>query len=155
MPKKIVLLSCVATKLPKPAPAGKLYNSPLFKGSLEYANSLNPDDIVILSAKHYVLPLDQVIAPYDKTLLNMPSDEVKEWAEEVLRRLRKKYNLEEDEFIILAGAKYRKYIVPEIKNWSSPVEGKRIGQQLQFYAKKLGKVIKEAYFSLVNFIFGR
>lgn len=155
MPKKIVLLSCVATKLPKPAPAGKLYNSPLFKGSLEYANSLNPDDIVILSAKHYVLPLDQVIAPYDKTLLNMPSEEVKEWAEEVLRRLRKKYNLEEDEFIILAGAKYRKYIVPEIKNWSSPVEGKRIGQQLQFYAQKLGKVIKEAYFSLVNFIFGR
>ena len=57
MPKKIVLLSCVATKLPKPAPAGKLYNSPLFKGSLEYANSLDPDDIVILSAKHYVLPL--------------------------------------------------------------------------------------------------
>lgn len=155
MPKKIVLLSCVATKLPKPAPAGKLYNSPLFKGSLEYANSLDPDDIVILSAKHYVLPLDQVIAPYDKTLLNMPSEEVKEWAEEVLRRLRKKYNLEEDEFIILAGAKYRKYIVPEIKNWSSPVEGKRIGQQLQFYAQKLGKVIKEAYFSLVNFIFGR
>ena len=81
MPKKIVLLSCVATKLPKPAPAGKLYNSPLFKGSLEYANSLDPDDIVILSAKHYVLPLDLVIAPYDKTLLNMPSDEVKEWAE--------------------------------------------------------------------------
>ena len=144
MPKKIVLLSCVATKLPKPAPAGKLYNSPLFKGSLEYANSLNPDNIVILSAKHYVLPLDQVIAPYDKTLLNMPSDEVKEWAEEVLRRLRKRYNLEQDEFIILAGAKYRKYITPELKNWSSPVEGKRIGQQLQFYAQKLKKAIKEA-----------
>jgi hypothetical protein len=155
MPKKIVLLSCVATKLPKPAPAGKLYNSPLFKGSLEYANSLDPDDIIILSAKHYVLPLEQVIAPYDKTLLNMPSDEVKEWAEEVLRRLRKSYDLENDEFIILAGAKYRKYIVPEIKNWSSPVEGKRIGQQLQFYAQKMGKAIKEGFIKLVNLIFGR
>ena len=155
MPKKIVLLSCVATKLSKPAPAGELYSSPLFKGSLKYANSLDPDDIVILSAKHYVLPLEQVIAPYDKTLLNMPSDEVKEWAEEVLRRLRKRYDLENDEFIILAGAKYRKHIVPEIKNWSSPVEGKRIGQQLQFYAQKLGKVIKEGFIRLVNLIRGK
>jgi hypothetical protein len=101
------------------------------------------------------LPLEQVIAPYDKTLLNMPSDEVKEWAEEVLRRLRKRYDLENDEFIILAGAKYRKYIVPEIKNWSSPVEGKRIGQQLQFYAQKMGKAIKEGFIKLVNLIFGR
>ena len=155
MPKKIVLLSCVATKLSKPAPAGELYSSPLFKGSLKYANSLDPDDIVILSAKHYVLPLEQVIAPYDKTLLNMPSDEVKEWAEEVLRRLRKRYDLENDEFIILAGAKYRKHIVPEIKNWSSPVEGKRIGQQLQFYAQKIGKVIKEGFIKLVNLIRGK
>jgi hypothetical protein len=155
MPKKIVLLSCVATKLSKPAPAGELYSSPLFKGSLKYANSLDPDDIVILSAKHYVLPLEQVIAPYDKTLLNMPSDEIKEWAEEVLRRLRKRYDLENDEFIILAGAKYRKYIVPEIKNWSSPVEGKRIGQQLQFYAQKLGKAIKEGFIKLVNLIRGK
>jgi hypothetical protein len=155
MPKKIVLLSCVATKLSKPSPAGELYSSPLFKGSLKYANSLDPDDIVILSAKHYVLPLEQVIAPYDKTLLNMPSDEIKEWAEEVLRRLRKRYDLENDEFIILAGAKYRKYIVPEIKNWSSPVEGKRIGQQLQFYAQKLGKAIKEGFIKLVNLIRGK
>ena len=155
MPKKIVLLACVATKLPKPAPAGKLYNSPLFKGSLGYANSLNPDDIVILSAKHYVLPLDKVIAPYDKTLLDMPSEEVREWAVQVLKILADRYDLDNDEFVILAGDKYRKYITPELAHWSTPLKGKRIGQQLHFYAQKLGKVIKEGFIRLVNLIRGK
>ena len=155
MPKKIVLLACVATKLPKPAPAKLLYNSPLFKGSLSYAESLNPDDIVILSAKHYVVPLEQVIAPYDKTLLNMPSDEVREWAVQVLKILADRYDLDNDEFVILAGEKYRKFIVPQIANWSTPLKGKRIGQQLQFYAQKLGKAIKEGFIKLVNLIRGK
>lgn len=152
MGKRIVLLSCVATKLNKSAPAAKLYNSPLFKGSLRYAMSLKPDDIVILSAKHYVLPLNKVIAPYDKTLLDMPADEVKEWAAKTLQILKSKYDLENDEFIILAGAKYRKYITPEMKHWTSPVEGLRIGQQLQFYAKKFKKLVQEGIRKLLKLI---
>jgi hypothetical protein len=152
MPKKIVLLACVATKLPKPAPAKLLYNSPLFKGSLAYAESLDPDDIVILSAKHYVVPLDKVIAPYDKTLLNMPSEEVREWAVQVLKILADRYDLDNDKFVILAGEKYRKYITPQIAHWSTPLKGKRIGQQLQFYAKRMGKVIKEGFIKLINLI---
>jgi hypothetical protein len=152
MGKRIVLLSCVATKLKKPAPAAKLYDSPLFKGSLRYALSLKPDDIIILSAKHYVLPLNKIIAPYDKTLLDMPVDEVKEWAEKVLEILRLKYDLENDKFIILAGVKYRKYIIPEIKHWISPVEGLRIGQQLQFYAKKFKKLAQEGIRKLLKLI---
>ena len=150
MPKKIVLLACVATKLPKPAPAKLLYNSPLFKGSLAYAESLDPDDIVILSAKHYVVPLDKIIAPYDKTLLNMPSEEVREWAVQVLKILADKYDLENDHFIILAGDKYRKYIVPQISHWTAPLTGLRIGQQLSWYSKKLAKLVKEGFIKLLN-----
>ena len=151
-PKKIVLLSCVATKLPKAAPAKELYNSPLFKGSLKYAESLNPDDIVILSAKHYVLPLDKVIKPYEKTLLNMPKEEIQEWAVQVLKILADKYDLEKDHFIILAGDKYRKYIVPQITHWSAPLKGLRIGQQLSWYAKKLAKMVKEGFIKLLNLL---
>ena len=122
-PKKIVLLACVATKLPHAAPARELYASPLFKKSLAYAESLDPDDIVILSAKYYVVPLSKIIRPYDKTLLNMPSEEIQEWAVQVLKILADKYDLENDEFIILAGDKYRKYITPQISHWSAPLTG--------------------------------
>lgn len=149
-PKTIVLLACVATKLPHAAPAKELYDSPLFKKSLAYAESLHPDDIVILSAKHYVVPLDKVIRPYDKTLLNMPSDEIQEWAVQVLKILADKYDLEKDNFIILAGDKYRKYITPQITHWSAPLKGLRIGQQLSWYSKKLAKMVKEGFIKLLN-----
>lgn len=151
-PKTIVLLSCVATKLPKPAPARELYASPLFKRSLEYALSLNPDDILILSAKYYVIPLDKVISPYDKTLINMPKDEVNEWGVKVLNILANKYDLENDKFIILAGEKYRKYITPQIKHWTAPLKGLRIGQQLAWYVKKLAKKVKEGFIKLLNLL---
>jgi hypothetical protein len=150
--KTIVLLSCVATKLPKPAPARELYNSPLFKRSLSYALTLDPDDIVILSAKYYVIPLDKIIAPYDKTLLNMPKDEANEWGVKVLSILADKYNLEEDKFIILAGEKYRKYITPQMNHWVAPLKGLRIGQQLAWYVKKLAKNVKEGFIKLLNLL---
>lgn len=151
-PKRIVLLACVATKLPHAAPARELYNSPLFKSSLRYAESLHPEDIVILSAKHYVVPLNKVLKPYNKTLLNMPQDEVREWAVQVLKILADKYDLDNDKFIILAGDKYRKYITPELAHWSAPLKGLRIGQQLSWYIKKLGKTIKEGMIKLLNLL---
>jgi hypothetical protein len=151
-PKTIVLLSCVATKLPKPAPARELYNSPLFKRSLEYALTLDADDIMILSAKYYVIPLDKVISPYDKTLLNMPKDEANEWGVKVLNVLANKYDLENDKFIILAGEKYRKYITPQMNHWSAPLKGLRIGQQLAWYVKKLAKKVKEGFIKLLNLL---
>ena len=36
------------------------------KKNLAHAKKLNPDAIYILSAKHYLLPLDKVIEPYDQ-----------------------------------------------------------------------------------------
>lgn len=148
-PKTIVLLSCVATKLDHPAPAEELYNSPLFKSSLEYAKSLKPDYIYILSAKHYVLPLSKVIAPYDKTLLDMPAEEVQEWGEKVLRILADKFDLENDKFIFLAGDKYRKYVTPGMNHWVAPLKGLRIGEQLSWYKKQLNK-LKEIVAEVLN-----
>lgn len=148
--KKIVLLSCVATKLDHAAPAKELYISPLFKKSLAYAESLKPDDITILSAQYYVLSLDKVIEPYNKTLLTMPVDEIREWAAQVIKILADKYDLDNDEFIILAGDKYRKYITPMLKHWSAPLKGLRIGQQLAWYIKHTAKAIKEAFYSFIR-----
>lgn len=154
MSKTIVLLSCVATKLDHAAPARELYISPLFRKSLAYAEQLKPDDIAILSAEYYVLPLDKVIEPYNKTLLTMPVDEVREWAVQVLKLLADKYDLDNDEFIILAGDKYRKFIVPQLKHWEAPLKGLRIGQQLAWYIEHTIKAIKEAFYSFIRFITG-
>lgn len=78
--KKAVLISCVSKKLPHKAKAKDLYISPLFKLNLAYAQSLNPDVIYILSAKYVLLDLDAEIEPYDETLNNISSSQVRAWA---------------------------------------------------------------------------
>lgn len=131
MRKKIVLISCVSKKLPYRAKARDLYVSTLFKLNLKYANSLNPDEIYVLSAKHGLLELEREIEPYEQTLNNMRTTEIRAWANNVLQQLRSVASLEEAEFIFLAGDKYRKYLLPHLKNAVVPLEGLRIGEQLQ------------------------
>jgi hypothetical protein len=137
--KKIVLVSCVKTKLPYKAKAQDLYDSSLFKFSLAYARSLKPDKIYILSAKHELLDLNKEIDPYEKTLNKMPANKIKEWAARVIEQLREKANLHEDEFIFLAAEKYRKYLLPYISNYRIPMEGLSFGRQLNFLKRKLSK----------------
>lgn len=131
MRKIIVLISCVSQKLPHKAKARDLYVSTLFKLNLKYANSLRPNEIYVLSAKHGLLELDREIEPYEQTLNNLRASEIKEWANNVLQQLRSIASLEEAEFIFLAGDKYRKYLLPHIKNSVVPLQGLRIGEQLQ------------------------
>ncbi|WP_048171255.1 DUF6884 domain-containing protein [Methanosarcina siciliae] len=129
---KVVLISCVSKKLPYKAKAKDLYISSLFKYNLKYAKSLNPDKVFILSAKYGLIDLEREIEPYDKTLNNMPSEEIKKWADCVIGQLKKEANPEEDEFIFLAGEKYRKYLLPHISKYQIPLEGMKIGEQLQY-----------------------
>lgn len=129
---KIVLISCVSKKLDHKAEAGELYTSTLFKFGMKYAYSLNPDKIFILSAKYHLLDLDQMIEPYNTTLNDMSKTERKIWSHTVLEQLRKLTNLENDEFIFLAGENYRKYLLPHIKHYSIPMKGLGIGRQLSY-----------------------
>lgn len=131
MRKKIVLISCVSQKLPHQAKAKELYISTLFKLKLKYASSLHPDEIYVLSAKHGLLELDHEIEPYEQTLNNMRTAKIKEWANNTLQQLRSVVSLEEAEFIFLVGDKYRKYLLPHIRNAAIPLKGLRIGEQLQ------------------------
>ncbi len=133
--RKIVLISCVSKKLSHRAKAKDIYVSDLFKKCLAYAQSLNPDRIFVLSTKYGLIDLEEEIDPYDKTLTKMPSREVKLWADKVVGHLMKFADLEEDEIVFLAGDKYRKYIVPKIRNYKIPLEGLRIGEQLKFLGR--------------------
>ena len=134
---RIVLISCVGKKLPHKARAEDLYTSPLFKYNLRYAKSLRPDNIYILSAEHGLLPLDKDIEPYNKTLNKMPAREIKKWAKEVINQLKNRADLQRDEIIFLAGQKYRKYLIPYIRNYMIPLERLSIGRQLNYLKMKL------------------
>jgi hypothetical protein len=134
--KKVVLISCVKSKLNVPAKARDLYTSDLFRSALQYAYYLKADKIFVLSAKYGLVELDQVIAPYEMTLNNMGEPQ-KAWAGAVIRALSKKTDLQSDLFIILAGEKYRKYLLPSIKQYEIPLEGLTFGQQLHELKRKV------------------
>lgn len=134
--KNIVLISCVSKKLDKKSTAENIYVSPLFKKNLTYAKSLNPNEIYILSAEHGLLKLTDEIEPYDKTLNNMSSNEIKEWSKKVVNQLNSLTDLKNDEFTFLAGEKYRKYLIPELNNVKIPMKGLKIGKQLQWLTKQ-------------------
>ena len=128
--KKVVLISCVKSKLNVPAKAKDLYTSDLFRSAIVYAYYLKADKIFILSAKYGLLELDQVIAPYEMTLNKMGEPQKRAWAGTVINALRQKTNFQSDLFIILAGENYRKYLIPAFKHYEVPLEGLGFGQQL-------------------------
>jgi len=128
--KRIALISCVSKKLPRRAKARDLYTSTLFKLSYQYAKSLNPDKIFILSAKYGLLNPEQEIEPYNETLNLKSTKEIKQWAQKVLTDLKKKTDISNDKFIFLAGNNYRKFLTPYMKNYEVPLKGLPIGKQL-------------------------
>jgi cytoplasmic iron level regulating protein YaaA (DUF328/UPF0246 family) len=130
--RTIVLISCVSKKRPGKSKVRDLYISPLFQKNLAYAQKLKPDVIYILSAKYGLLDLDTEIEPYDLTLNNMPAREIKVWAGKVLKQLSEQANIQQDHFVFLAGAKYRKYLTPHISSFEVPLKGMPIGKQLQY-----------------------
>ncbi|MEA3328081.1 MAG: hypothetical protein U9R53_12395 [Chloroflexota bacterium] len=101
--KKIVLIACVKTKLETPSKAIELYISHLFKKSLEYAQLLDPDCIYVLSAKYGLVSSEEVIEPYNLTLNDMHTFEIKKWSERIVNQLSLVTNLRNDKFVILAG----------------------------------------------------
>ena len=81
--------------------------------------------------------LNDEIAPYNETLNDQSVNDIKVWAEKVIIELEKATDLEDDIFIFLTGEKYRKYILPHVKNYKIPLKGLRIGEQLKFLKNKL------------------
>ena len=132
--KTMVLIACASKKITHKARAEDLYISPLFVGNLRYAKSLAPDAIFILSAMYGLLDLDKEIEPYNVTLKDMSTAQVRAWANGVLEQLARRADLQHDHFVFLAGDVYRKFLVPHLASYEVPLAGMRIGEQLQFLA---------------------
>lgn len=134
--KTIVLISCASKKESTKMKAKDLYISPLFKKSLEYAHSFNPDHIYILSAKHHLLSLDEEIEPYNLSLNNMSNIERNKWGKNVINQLDGVVDIKNTLFVILAGQNYLTPIKDSLKHIETPLHG-RIGERLQFLNKNL------------------
>ncbi|WP_404316420.1 DUF6884 domain-containing protein [Prescottella equi] len=65
----LVIIPCGGSKIRTAAPAGELYRGTYFRLGLRAASALTgPESIRILSARHGLLPLHRVVAPYDLRL---------------------------------------------------------------------------------------
>lgn len=132
----IVLISCVSQKTPHKNMAKDLYVSSLFKKSWQYTKEIiKPDGVYILSALYGLIRFDEVIEPYDKTLLNMSKEECLEWAEKVKTQLNNRFvkdtrTLDDYNFIILAGSKYYENLSDFLPNKEFPLGRLPIGKRL-------------------------
>jgi len=148
---RVVLISCVSTKLDTKAKAKDLYISPLFRMNYAYAESLNPSAIYILSAKYGLLDPDTVVEPYNETLNTMKSVQVKDWALDVIDQAEGKIDFRNDEIIFLAGERYRKFLMPLCRNVKVPLEGLGIGKQLGWLKKKLDSIKRKEHYEQTLF----
>jgi len=121
--KKIMLTACSKSKLAVRSKAKYIYKGSVFKASLEYAKFLGIKDVYVLSAKHGLLHLDHEIDPYEKTLNKMRKLERTLWASKVIDQLNRICDIEDTEFTIIAGIRYREFILNSLKFYRIPLDG--------------------------------
>ena len=137
MGKLIVLIGCAKKKCLFKSVAEEVYISPLFQLSLKYAHKLKPDAIFILSAKYGLITLRDEIKPYDTTLNKMTAVQRKAWSLKIIEQLEIDFDLQKDHFIILAGKRYRQFLLSYIASFEIPLHGLPIGKQMQFLKREV------------------
>lgn len=135
----IVLISCAAMQERQKLPAKKLYKSPLFVKSLEYARQFTDDQyIFIISTKYGLVELESQIEPYDISLRDLGKIGRQELKSRIAGKL-KRIAGADDQFTILAGEKYVELVKSELKNMILPLKGMRVGERLRFLNEQNGQ----------------
>lgn len=133
---RIFLLSCVKSKAPHAMPARDLYVSDWFRKARAYTEA-QASPWFILSAEHGLLHPDQVIAPYDRTLLRMTSAERTAWGRRVGAQL-DAITPTPTAVVFLAGKLYR----DPLRDWTrergtAPMANLGIGRQKAWLSAQL------------------
>lgn len=139
--KTIVLISCCKRKRNVSDKAVNIYTGNLFRANLNYARSLNPNNIYILSAKYGLLELNEVIDPYEMDLTKQSPIYKRKWAQTVLNQLEKKLVVSQCNFIFLTGKIYSENLVKVLPYYETPFHGMNIFERL-VYLKDMGFVVK-------------
>lgn len=90
---RFCLIACSATKAAAAAPAADLYRGDLFRKALAWARRDAYDEVAILSARHGLVPLHQMLQPYDDSLTVATLQERRRWAARVLASLQERWPL--------------------------------------------------------------
>lgn len=135
--RTLFLVSCVSKKRSAACAAKRLYVSPWFSKARAYVESRRLPWF-ILSAKHGLVRPEQRLAPYEMTLHRMKAAERRVWARRVLRRLQA-HSRGCDRVVMLAGKKYREFLVPGLRKTGVRVEvpmaRMSIGKQIQWLGR--------------------
>lgn len=124
------LLACVKEKAAQPMPAADLYRSVWFRKARAFVEAKHAPWL-ILSALHGVVDPEDVIAPYEQTLMTMRAAERRAWGERVVTQLLERSYEDGGRVVILAGAMYREPISRWLGDRASvPMRGLAIGEQL-------------------------
>jgi hypothetical protein len=138
---RIALIACTKSKTAQAAPAALLYQSPLFRKSLLYALG-TADRIYILSAKHGVLPIDEVVEPYDLSIKDLAPPQKLAWTATVGEKLMKVL-VPSDKVQLLAGLEYTRPLLPVFHRIgcqiSFPLAGKSLGHRISWLGRMNGE----------------
>jgi hypothetical protein len=130
----VYLISCVSQKREQGCAARDLYVSDWFCKARRYAEA-SGCPWFILSAEYGLVPPDQVVAPYERTLNTMAVADRRAWAERVARQLAEAVP-DLARVVFLAGKRYREFLAQYLTGWgvavSVPMAGLRIGEQLRW-----------------------
>lgn len=85
--------------------AAFLYDSAVFRARVAWLKMQAVDDWAILSAKHFVLPRQQRIDPYDVKITDLDAVSRRRWANITRRQLQRIYP--EARFVVLASPIFR------------------------------------------------
>ncbi|MEJ2345577.1 MAG: hypothetical protein P8076_15550 [Gammaproteobacteria bacterium] len=134
----VYLVSCVSSKQPVRAPARELYVSTWFLKARRFVEATGMPWF-ILSAEHGLLNPEEEVAPYEKTLNAMAVNERRTWARRVIDAMDRRLP-HADRVVVLAGARYREFLLGYLKERfrivEVPLAGLRIGEQLSWFARR-------------------
>jgi len=131
---RIALIGCSKQKSTRTCTAQEMYRSPLFRAALRYSITAC-DRTFVLSAKHGLLALTDVIEPYDESLPRDLAGRLA-WGTRVGAQIVAAVGEIEAELVVLAGERYADAISfddPEWEYvWTEPLRGLGIGDRLAF-----------------------
>jgi hypothetical protein len=137
----VALIACSKSKAEEPAPAGELYTGQLFRAARAWAQE-HADQWFVLSAKYGLVHPNIWIAPYERTLNDMPEAERRSWVVRVFFQIRQRRDIgvfpdpddQEAIVVLLAGEHYRRYLVDDLRAAGygviEPLAGMGYGQQV-------------------------
>lgn len=122
----VVVIPCSGPKLAHAAPAGELYTGSLHTHARRTADALaaHGGTILVLSALHGLLPLDQVVEPYDHTWKDAGSITVEE-----LRAQADELGLTGADVVLLTPGQYTQRAAAVWPHARTPLAHLGIGQQ--------------------------